>query len=332
MWARSCGANCAARLDCDLSDEAKSVSSHAVPPGLRVFERGWLSSNNIFLGGDPRGAVLIDTGYCTHAAQTQALLEAALQEDDTGLRLIVNTHLHSDHCGGNARLQRQYQCPVWIPSGDFDAAQSWDEARLSYLATGQQCPRFLPDQRLLPGQRLRQAERDWEIHAAPGHDPHSILLFEPQSRVLISADALWERGFGIVFPEIDGISAFEEVEDSLNLIESLNPQLVIPGHGSPFTDTATALSEARSRLDFFRRHPDRHAHHAAKALIMFHLLEAVRQPQQELLDWLAATAIHERLWRRYFQAQSLRSWSEKLLNELLTAGIVRRQGDELFAA
>ncbi len=47
------------------------------PPGLHVFERGWLSANNIlFTGGDE--TLLVDSGYCTHAPQTLSLVESAL--------------------------------------------------------------------------------------------------------------------------------------------------------------------------------------------------------------------------------------------------------------
>ena len=46
---------------------------------------------------------MVDTGYCIHAEQTLALVEAALQ--GAPLQRIVNTHLHSDHCGGNALLR-----------------------------------------------------------------------------------------------------------------------------------------------------------------------------------------------------------------------------------
>eukprot|EP01034_Spumella_vulgaris_P013337 gene13337-17005_t len=60
---------------------------------------------------DPGGAVLVDTGYCTHAAQTEALVGHALDAAGEKLRLIVNTHLHSDHCGGNARLTETHGCP-----------------------------------------------------------------------------------------------------------------------------------------------------------------------------------------------------------------------------
>ena len=51
-----------------------------------------------------------------------------------------------------------------------------------------------------------------------GHDTHSVILFEPVSRTLVSADALWERGFGVVFPELDGDDAFAEVADTLDVM------------------------------------------------------------------------------------------------------------------
>ena len=70
---------------------------------MTVFERGWLSSNNILFTGQHSGAALVDTGYCTHSAQTLALVQSALGRRP--LERILNTHLHSDHCGGNAALQ-----------------------------------------------------------------------------------------------------------------------------------------------------------------------------------------------------------------------------------
>ena len=55
---------------------------------------------------------------------------------------------------------------------------------------------------------------DWQVISAPGHDPHAVILFNPDTRVLISADALWERGFGVIFPELEGESGFAEQPDS----------------------------------------------------------------------------------------------------------------------
>jgi glyoxylase-like metal-dependent hydrolase (beta-lactamase superfamily II) len=71
-----------------------------LPAGVAVLERGWLSSNNVLLHGLPgEGAVLVDSGHCLHAPQTLALVRQALA--GAPLARIVNTHLHSDQCGGN---------------------------------------------------------------------------------------------------------------------------------------------------------------------------------------------------------------------------------------
>lgn len=294
-----------------------------LPDGLQVLERGWLSSNSILLSGDARGAVLIDTGYCTHAEQTAALLGQCLAEQQTRLRLIVNTHLHSDHCGANAQLSELHQCPIWIPPGDYQSIECWDESRLSYHLTGQQCPRFTPDAILRPGDVLEQAGLSWQVHAAPGHDTHAVLLFEPGSRTLISADALWEHGFGIVFPEVSGEPGFADVEATLDLIEGLAPNIVIPGHGPVFTVASSALDEARKRLAFFREHPDRHARHAAKALIVFHMLEVREQSAPALTSWLKQTPIHEKLHQACLSSLALEAWTAELLKELCRAGVLQ---------
>ena len=108
--------------------------------GLIVLERGWLSSNNILFGAANPGheTVLVDTGYWTHAPQTLALVRRLLRERP--LQRIVNTHLHSDHCGGNHALQQAYGCAVDVPAGETDKVDRWDETLLTYRETGQHCP------------------------------------------------------------------------------------------------------------------------------------------------------------------------------------------------
>jgi glyoxylase-like metal-dependent hydrolase (beta-lactamase superfamily II) len=161
-----------------------------LPESIQVFERGWLSSNNVLLVDDTCAA-LVDTGYATHASQTLALLQAALGERP--LDLIVNTHLHSDHCGGNALLQAAWPCRTAIPASEATAVRDWDETRLTFRGTGQTCERFTFTETLAPGAHLTLGALDWEALGAPGHDPHSLMLYCAEERVLISADALWEN-------------------------------------------------------------------------------------------------------------------------------------------
>lgn len=296
----------------------------ALPAGTTVFERGWLSANNILLVGSS-GAALVDTGYCTHAAQTIALVETALK--GRNLDLIVNTHLHSDHCGGNAALQQRYPAAATlIPPGLAPKVRDWDPVALTYLPTGQQCPRFSITGVLAPGSELHLGSCCWQVHTAPGHDPHSVVLFEPRSRTLISADALWENGFGVIFEELEGKKAFDEVAATLDVIEALRPAVVIPGHGKVFTEVAHSLAAARKRLDGFVRDPRKHAIHAAKVLLKFKLLELQSLRLDEFTRWAEATPYFGLVHSRWFDESSIREWIEGLANDLVRTGAATRDG------
>jgi glyoxylase-like metal-dependent hydrolase (beta-lactamase superfamily II) len=304
------------------------VDSRGLPPDVTIFERGWLSANNILFQG-AIGTALVDSGYCTHAEQTLALVRAALGA--RSLELLVNTHLHSDHCGGNAALQQAYpDVEIKVPPGQAEQVRNWDPIALTYVPTGQQCPPFKIKGVLDPGAEVLLGDRKWQIHGSPGHDPHSVILFEPASRTLISADSLWENGFGVVFQELEGEQAFDDVAKTLDLIESLNPILVIPGHGKVFTHVAQSLAAARRRLDGFMRDPNKHALHAAKVLLKFKLLELQRLRMTEFVEWAVATPYFGMVHQRWFREIDLIEWIEWLANELARSGAARREGDCLL--
>ncbi|HEX9718087.1 MAG TPA: MBL fold metallo-hydrolase [Ramlibacter sp.] len=298
-----------------------------LPPGLTVFERGWLSSNNVLFHGTGPTA-LVDSGYCTHAGQTLALVRQAL--GGRSLDLLLNTHLHSDHCGGNAVLQCEYESlETRIPPGVAERVRNWDPVALTYVPTGQQCPRFRIDALLEPGSEVLLGERHWQVHAAPGHDAHSVILFEPRSRNLISADALWENGFGVIFQELEGEDAFDDVAKTLDVIESLRPLAVIPGHGKVFTGVGQALANARRRLDGFVRDPTKHAAHAAKVLLKFKLLELQRLQVTEFARWAAATPYFVLVHRLWFSGVDLTTWIGQLADDLVRSGAAARDGDSI---
>ncbi|NYE62850.1 glyoxylase-like metal-dependent hydrolase (beta-lactamase superfamily II) [Duganella sp. 1224] len=244
-----------------------------LPEAIQVLQRGWLSSNNILLLGRHDTAI-IDTGYVSHAQQTLELVRHVLH--GRHLDQIINTHLHSDHCGGNAMLQAHFGCQTSIPVAEADKVRHWDVEALSFKATGQRCDRFTFDATIAPGDTLTLGDMAWQALAAPGHDPHALIFYCPQEKVLVSADALWENGFGVIFPELDGQSGFAEERATLDLIAGLDVAVVIPGHGAPFTDMAGALARARSRLDYLEADPVRNAQNALKVLLKFLLLERQR--------------------------------------------------------
>jgi len=305
--------------------------SITLPNSMCVFERGWLSSNNILFfddevdDGGHGGCALVDSGYLTHAPQTVALVQHALQGKP--LRRLLNTHLHSDHCGGNAALQALYArhgCQTRVPAAQVDDVRRWDTDALSYGPTGQQCARFtLPDSNadagLADGMTLRLGGFDWQVISAPGHDPNAVILYSPDTRVLLSADALWERGFGVIFPELEGESGFAEQQAILERIAQLDARVVIPGHGRPFANVNAAIDASLGRLAYLRADPERNALHAIRVLVKFKLLEQQTLTHDALAAWFTQTTLMPRLQARFFASQSMTQLLDAAIAALVKA-------------
>ena len=285
------------------------MSDTALPEGIKVFERGWLSANNIFFWSKDDVSI-VDTGYVAHQEQTLALVKNLLKAEGLSkLDKIVNTHLHSDHCGGNAILVKNFQSNVYVPASEVSTVNGWDENLLSFRNLGQDCPAFKCQYSLEPGKQILLGTHMWEILAAPGHDPHSIVLYQEDYQLLISADALWEDGFGAIFPELDGEDGFEEVAKTLDLIEQLKIKLVIPGHGKLFTDIKTSIARARSRLDYLATDKARNARHAAKVLLKFRLLEWQSIELSLVHEWIKETPLMKAIAKELNQSiDQLTDW------------------------
>ena len=120
--------------------------------------------------------------------------------------------------------------------------------------------------------------------------------------------------------------AFDEVAETLDLIEGLAAAIVIPGHGQVFSDVSDALANARRRLDGFVRDPEKHATHAAKVLLKFKLLELRQLSLTDFNRWTETTPYFGLVHQRWFAAQPIEEWTTKLVDELVRAGAARREG------
>jgi glyoxylase-like metal-dependent hydrolase (beta-lactamase superfamily II) len=300
-----------------------------LPEVIQVIERGWLSSNNIVLHARTE-AVVVDSGYGAHAPQTLALIEHALAGKK--LARLVNTHCHSDHMGGNAAIQRKFGCRTSIPEGEAALIDDWDEQALILTIADQRAERFSYDDTFRDGDTLQMGGLDWQVIAAPGHDTHAVMFHSPEARVLISGDALWENGFGVVFPQLFGRdTALAETRATLEAIGGLGVDVVIPGHGRPFGDTGAALERAFYRLEGYEEDITRLARHCAKVMLSFALLEKRSMPLAELPAYAARVPILAELNSRYLR-MTPSAMAEWLVNELERAGAVRRQNGILVAA
>src|SRR5450432_3381307 len=208
-----------------------------LPPQMHVFVRDWLSANNILLKS-PDGHVLIDSGYVRHAPLTLALLRSDRGLGAGPLAKLVNTHCHSDHMGGNAAVSAVYGCPIALPEGEVPLVERWDTKALLLDYADQHADRFAVDEVIRAGTTHVWGGLEWQALAAPGHDMGALVFYNPEHRILISGDALWENGYGFVMPRAIDPAALPATRATLEMIATLDVRVVIPGHGSVFTEVA----------------------------------------------------------------------------------------------
>jgi glyoxylase-like metal-dependent hydrolase (beta-lactamase superfamily II) len=300
------------------------------PPQLHVFVRDWLSSNNTLLKSR-NGHVLIDSGYVRHAPLTLALLAGARGLGSAPLSLLVNTHCHSDHVGGNAAIVRRYACPVAIPEAEAPLVERWDGKALLHDYCDQQIERFAVDRTLPADTTHVWGDLEWRALAAPGHDMGALVFYNAEHGILISGDALWENGFGFVMPpEIDP-GALPATRATIEMLARLDIRIVIPGHGEPFTDVAGALDRAAKRVAAFETDSLRVARHALKVNLMFTLLDKRRMALAGMGAYVERVGIYRDFNALFFRLPPAQL-AELLIGELQKAGAARRDGGCLVPA
>jgi glyoxylase-like metal-dependent hydrolase (beta-lactamase superfamily II) len=282
-----------------------------LPASLLVLERGWLSANSIlFFEGEQ--ATVVDSGYVTHAEQTVALVRHALA--GRKLTRLINTHSHSDHIGGNAALKAAFDCEIIVPAGLNATIADWDKDALLLSPLGQQGARFQHDHLIGAGNEIGMGGLNWQALAVPGHDMEALAYYNPEKRILISGDALWENGFGVVFPELLGqADGLASARTTLEMLSRLPIDIVIPGHGKAFCTVDAAFERAFRRLDNFQNNIGQLAWHAIKVIVSFAIMEKQALPHADFPAFVLALPFAVDVNARFLN----------LSDEQLVAGIER---------
>ncbi len=304
---------------------------HPVAPGIDVIERGWLNANQTILW-DADGATIVDSGYHTHAEFTVKLLREH-PAHAVGYQRLLNTHCHSDHMGGNAAIVAAFNCEVKVPVGEMRHIVPWDPQNLWLGRTGQSAPPFVPNAVIHPGEIFVEANCVWRAYPAAGHDDDALIFYCQEHGVLITGDALWQSGVGFVWPNNgDQLqSAASRALETLDLIETLQPHTIIPGHGAPFTEgnmqVTLAITNARAKLRVFEKDPQKCARNAARSFIVFNLLQYGKMSWDELIKHIQSTPVYSDLMP-FLGSTSSNELANELLTGLIDMGAIIRVNDE----
>ncbi|MGW6538579.1 MBL fold metallo-hydrolase [Streptomyces sp. NPDC055011] len=290
-----------------------------LPPGQprRQGRRG--------LGLSGRQPALVDTGFVGHAEETAAWVRSRTGHVD----LVVNTHWHSDHVGGNALLQAR-GAGVAAGAPEADAISRRDPGCCSAEWLDQPVAPYTVDLALDDGQVLRLGDADWEVVRTPGHTPGHLALWEPEERLLVVGDALSDYDVGWVNLALDGPDAAATALASLKRLVDLAPRVILPSHGPVPVDPGATLGAALRRAQRLVDDPEGAVWYGARRIFAFALMIRGGVPADEVEAYL-----HARAWltdAARLLARTPEDLAEELVATMLRSGAVVRRDDRLHAA
>ncbi|MER6097528.1 MBL fold metallo-hydrolase [Streptomyces sp. NPDC001728] len=255
----------------------------APPSWLTWWERPFPNANTILLHG--RRPALIDSGFVGHAEETAAWVRGRAGRVD----LVVNTHWHSDHVGGNALLQAG-GAAIAAGAPEAEAITRRDAGCCSAEYLDQPVPPYTVDVALDDGQVLRLGDTDWEVVRTPGHTPGHLALWQPEERLLVVGDALSDHDVGWVNLALDGPDVATTALASLQRLADLAPRVVLPSHGPVPADPARALAAALRRGRRLVDDPEGAVRYGARRIFAFALMIRGGIPADEVEPYLHARA------------------------------------------
>ena len=281
-------------------------------------QRPFPDANLLLLRG--REPALVDSGFVGHADDTAAWVRAHTGD----LALVVNTHWHSDHVGGNALLQAG-GAGIAASGPDADAVARRDPGCCQAEYLDQPVAPYTVDRTLNDGQVLRLGETDWQVVRTPGHTPGHLSLWQPDERLLVVGDALSGYDVGWVNLALDGPDATATALASIHRLADLDPRVLLPAHGPLPDDTGATLTTALRRAQRLVDDPAGAVWYGARRIFAFALMIRDGVPTDQVEPYL-----HARAWLTD-AARLLGSSPEALASELLatmlsSGAIVRRDG------
>jgi len=179
--------------------------------------------SNCYLLESGGRALLIDPGEPSEALSD--LLAGPKVE------LVINTHAHPDHIGGDAWVAEKTGAPVLLHQADLELFEHLVGARPALLE-------FITE-----GQTITVGDLSLKVLHTPGHSPGSVTLCWEAERALFTGDLLFEGAIGRT--DFAGGSD-TQIRQSLRRLAMLpGDYRLYPGHGP-----VTSLERERRKNPF----------------------------------------------------------------------------------
>lgn len=199
-----------------------------------------------FLLTGPEGHVLIDGGY----PETAPLIINSIAQlgfDIADVKILLNSHAHSDHAGGLSKLQEASGAELWVSTADAEVMASGSHlgdralgaVRFAGLAGLGRFPPPRVDRRFEDGQIVRLGPIELTAHVTAGHTRGCTTWSFPvvhDDRELLAVNICSLRLFpfvSLVDPEAyPGIRT--DFEESFNTLRGLPADIFLASHTAWF--------------------------------------------------------------------------------------------------
>lgn len=289
---------------------------------IQLLERPFPSANMVYIHGQK--PVLFDTGFGSDFPTTEKLLL------DIGLPvLVVNSHYHCDHVGGNHGLQTKYGLPIATHRWEGQVINQRDPEACAAAWLNQPVEPYTVTQFLSDGDEIETGSVSIHVIHTPGHTSGHISLFEPVSKFLIAGDALHADDVAWMNVYREGIGAIYRMLETLDKLAALAPRQMCSGH-SPVTDTPLlAIDRARRRYEKWIQEPQKVGWHACKRIFSYALMLSDGMTRDEIRDYLLASPWFQDYSRHTFHLEP-EQFIQPLLEEMVRSGAAIWRDDKLY--
>lgn len=177
-----------------------------------------LDSNIYLIGKD----MVVDTGTGFNFVRLYDIFKKLGVEFEQ-IKTVVNTHMHFDHTGGNKFFEN---AKFMIHENDANVVEKGDQEFSNAGFFGGELKPVEVSKKLKDGDIIN----GFKVIHTPGHSKGSICLLDEKNKLMISGDTLFADGVGRT--DLPGGDE-NELEKSLEVINRMDIEKILPGHGDP---------------------------------------------------------------------------------------------------
>ena len=193
------------------------------PMIIETLETGPLAVTCIIIGDDDtKSAVVVDPGGHVHD------IKSILDKYSLNCELIINTHSHFDHVGGNKKLHDQTKAPIAIHSAETDLLIKTHKSAALFGMRADESP---PATHILKDDEIIKISNiELEVRHTPGHSPGSVTIFCAKANIACVGDTIFQGSIGRT--DLPG-GSYERLLSSIKKRIFTLPKdcKLFPGHG-----------------------------------------------------------------------------------------------------